>query len=145
MDKNSPPASALTPARALLVVAACALLFGLSLRGTPSPPPLPPCPDPALKDGRLICDAAAHAAAHPTAALQPIGDHAWLLGRKLDVNQASKLSLARIPGVGPSLAGRIVQAREERGRFQSLAELDEVQGVGPKMLSKLSRYVEVVP
>jgi competence ComEA-like helix-hairpin-helix protein len=55
------------------------------------------------------------------------------LGRdeKLDVDRAPASELARLPRIGPALAARIVEDREQRGPFGSLEALDRVAGVGP--------------
>ncbi len=68
---------------------------------------------------------------------------AWLDGKKLDLNAVDARTLARISGIGPSLAQRIVDERGRRGRFSEVEELDEVEGIGPKMLEKLTALVEV--
>ena len=68
---------------------------------------------------------------------------AWLDGRKLDLNRADAKSLARISGIGPALAQRIVDERAHRGRFDDVNDLDDVDGIGPKLLEKLSAFVEV--
>ena len=41
----------------------------------------------------------------------------------LDVNRASAAELERLPGVGPVYAGRVVEARERDGRFDSTDDL----------------------
>lgn len=51
---------------------------------------------------------------------------------RLDLNAASEEMLARLPGVGPTLAGRIVEARGSG--FASVEELLEVEGVTPSLL-----------
>jgi competence protein ComEA len=72
-----------------------------------------------------------------------LGGRAWLFGRKLDLNQASAADLQRIPGIGRSLAARIVDERTRRGRFARFEELDDVEGVGPKLLARLGALVEI--
>jgi len=53
----------------------------------------------------------------------------------VDINQADAPRLAEnIVGVGPVLAGAIVAYRTENGAFQSIEELLEVPGIGPKVL-----------
>jgi competence protein ComEA len=42
-----------------------------------------------------------------------------------------------LPGVGPSLAKRIVDYREGIGGFTSINELSQVRGVGPSLLEKI--------
>jgi competence ComEA-like helix-hairpin-helix protein len=59
---------------------------------------------------------------------------------KVNLNTASQAELEALPGVGPSLAKRIIAARQE-APFSSLADLDRVSGVGPKLLKKLENQV----
>lgn len=62
----------------------------------------------------------------------------------LDVNRARVDELSALPGIGPTIAQRIVAYREEHGPFQRVEDLRRVPGVGPKTWEKLSRYVCVV-
>jgi competence protein ComEA len=61
----------------------------------------------------------------------------------LDVNRADAAQLARLPGVGPGLAQRIVEERERRGRFESPEALRYVLGMGPKKLAAIRRFITV--
>jgi competence ComEA-like helix-hairpin-helix protein len=61
-------------------------------------------------------------------------------GERLDPNRASADELSRLPGVGPSLAARIVERRERRP-FRTLADLDSVAGVGPALLRRLAPHL----
>ena len=63
--------------------------------------------------------------------------------RPLDINRASLDELARLPGVGQSLAGRILAERERRGRFESPDALRYVLGMGPKKLAAIRELVIV--
>lgn len=62
-------------------------------------------------------------------------------GERMDINRASAEELELIPGVGPSLAKRIVQARDAGGPFRRPEELTRVKGVGAKTLRKLSQFL----
>jgi competence protein ComEA len=64
-----------------------------------------------------------------------------LPGEKVDVDRATAAELERLPRVGPELARRIVEDREARGSFGSLAALDRVSGVGPGLLAAIERSV----
>lgn len=59
----------------------------------------------------------------------------------VDVDIASAAELDRLPGIGPSLAGRIVADREARGPFGSLQGLERVKGIGPALAAKLAPHV----
>jgi competence protein ComEA len=62
------------------------------------------------------------------------------LGGKLDLNRAAADDLVLVPGVGPSLARSLVQARIERGGFRSWEQVHQVKGVGPVKLESLQRW-----
>ena len=51
---------------------------------------------------------------------------------KLNLNTATQEQLEELPGIGPVLAERIVQFREREGGFQSVRQLLEIEGIGPK-------------
>jgi competence protein ComEA len=52
----------------------------------------------------------------------------------IDLNTAGPDELSLLPGVGPSLAARIVEDRMARGPFRAIDDLDRVRGVGPALL-----------
>lgn len=62
----------------------------------------------------------------------------------VDLNSATQHELARLPGVGPSLAVRIVERRESVGAFASVEELRRVKGIGPAKLERLRQLVTIV-
>jgi competence protein ComEA len=51
--------------------------------------------------------------------------------------------LARLPGVGPGLAQRIVAARDEGGRFASVDDLRRVRGLGRVRRERLRPLITV--
>ncbi|HEV8641758.1 MAG TPA: helix-hairpin-helix domain-containing protein [Methylomirabilota bacterium] len=61
----------------------------------------------------------------------------------VDLNRATTEDLARLPGVGPVLATRIVTTREADGRFGSVEELKKVKGLGRSRLERLRALVTV--
>ncbi len=61
----------------------------------------------------------------------------------LDLNTASAEELEELPGVGPVLAGRIVDWRTRNGRFASVDELNEVSGIGDATFAELAPLVRV--
>jgi DNA uptake protein ComE-like DNA-binding protein len=61
---------------------------------------------------------------------------------RVDVNAADWVTLALVPGLGETLARRIVAERERRGgRFDSVHDLVAVKGIGEKVLAKLEPYL----
>jgi competence protein ComEA len=65
----------------------------------------------------------------------------WILGRPIPVNQAKAEDFDRLPGIGPGLAQRIVDHREQQGPFPDLESLKEVKGIKEKTLEKIRPYV----
>lgn len=63
---------------------------------------------------------------------------------RLRVNSASAAELEALPGVGPVLAGRIVDHRDSLGPFGAVEDLLDVPGIGEAMLERL-RDLVVVP
>ncbi|MGD6980541.1 MULTISPECIES: ComEA family DNA-binding protein [Citricoccus] len=59
----------------------------------------------------------------------------------VNVNTADAAALEQLPGIGPALAGRIVDHREQVGPYGSLADLDAVSGIGPAMMERLDGLV----
>lgn len=61
----------------------------------------------------------------------------------VNVNEADVNELARLPGIGETLAGRIVTYREQHGSFTSTEQLKLVEGIGEKKWEAISPYVTV--
>ena len=64
-------------------------------------------------------------------------------GGKVNLNTADVEELGTLPRVGPVLAQRIVDWRQQHGRFKSAQELDAVDGIGPKLLAALLPLVGI--
>ena len=61
----------------------------------------------------------------------------------VDINQATQRQLDVLPGIGPVLAGRIIEYRQRHGGFHSVSELRTVSGIGPKRYASLKDLVVV--
>ncbi len=57
----------------------------------------------------------------------------------VSINRASTDELGALPGIGPALARRIVEARP----FQALEDLQKVPGIGPKTYAALADQIEL--
>ncbi len=61
----------------------------------------------------------------------------------VNLNTASQTELESLPGVGPVTAKSILDWRQRNGRFTSVDQLTEVDGIGPARLEKLRDKVIV--
>lgn len=61
----------------------------------------------------------------------------------IDLNAADEYALAQVPGIGATLASRIVEFRRLNGPFASLDELADVAGMTDRRIDALAEYVTV--
>lgn len=61
----------------------------------------------------------------------------------VNVNKASETELALLPRIGPALAARIVDYREENGELKSIEDLMLVSGIGEKTYELLRHWVVI--
>jgi competence protein ComEA helix-hairpin-helix repeat region len=64
---------------------------------------------------------------------------------KININTADAVELDKLSGVGPALAGRIIQYRTEHGPFAQPEDLQNVSGIGAKTYEKMASQVTVNP
>ncbi len=61
----------------------------------------------------------------------------------VDLNTASRPLLARVPGIGPALAGRIAAHRDEHGPFHCRQQLLDVAKLGPIAFEQCSGFLRI--
>ena len=59
----------------------------------------------------------------------------------LSLNRETEEGLCAIPGIGPSMAQKIVAERTKRGGFRDLSELRAVKGIGPKKFEQFKPFL----
>ena len=63
--------------------------------------------------------------------------------KKVNINTANQSELETLPGIGPSLASRIMEYREQNGKFNNIEELKNVKGIGDTRYEELKALVEI--
>ncbi|MEN3046091.1 MAG: helix-hairpin-helix domain-containing protein [Candidatus Hydrothermales bacterium] len=59
---------------------------------------------------------------------------------KIDFNLADFEDLMNLPSIGPRLASRIIEFRNQRGEIKKPEELLEIKGLGEKRLEIIKKY-----
>lgn len=62
---------------------------------------------------------------------------------RININTASAAELTALPGIGATMAQRIVSHREQYGKFRRLEDLAGVKGIGKRKLEALKEWVAV--
>ena len=72
--------------------------------------------------------------------ITPVGDAG---PQRIDINRAEAWLLEALPGIGETLAQRIIEYRQQNGPFRSTGELLKVSGMGAKTYEQLKDLVTV--
>lgn len=62
---------------------------------------------------------------------------------KVNINTAGLEELDTLPGIGESTANKIINYRNENGKFKSIEEIKEVSGIGDSKYEKIKDLIEV--
>lgn len=61
----------------------------------------------------------------------------------VNINTATQTELETLPGIGPSLALKIINYRKENGSFSSIEDIKNVSGIGDSKFKNLKKYLTV--
>ena len=74
---------------------------------------------------------------------QNTSENAQTADGRIDLNTASLQQLQMLPGVGETIAQRILDYRTAHNGFTAIAELMEVEGIGEKKFTQIQPYVKI--
>ena len=61
----------------------------------------------------------------------------------VNINTATQTELEELPGIGPSLASRIVEHRNQNGKFKIIEDIKNVTGIGDSKFEKIKDLIKV--
>lgn len=97
-----------------------------------------------LNLARRLADGEQLAVGVPALAAEPVQPGSGAPAAKLDLNTAGLEQLDTLPGVGEVTAKRIVEWRTRHGRFSTVEQLRDIDGIGTSKYSKLREQVTVL-
>jgi competence protein ComEA len=92
-----------------------------------------------VRDGQQVVVPVRGRAARP---LAPVAAGGSAASGRISLATATQAQLEELDGIGPTLAARIVEYRDEHGGFRSVEELGEVDGIGEVRLEALRQAVQ---
>jgi comEA protein len=63
--------------------------------------------------------------------------------KSVDINSASINELMKLKGIGPVLAQRIIEYRQQNGPFKAKDEVKKVHGMGPKKFEAIKDHITI--
>ena len=62
---------------------------------------------------------------------------------KVNINTCTQTELETLPGIGPVTALKIIEYRNEKGKFKSIEEIKEVSGIGESKFNQIKDLIKV--
>lgn len=59
----------------------------------------------------------------------------------VNINTATQTELETLPGIGPSIASKIINYRKEKGKFSKIEDIKNVNGIGDAKFEKIKQLI----
>lgn len=63
--------------------------------------------------------------------------------QNININKATEKEFETLPGIGPSLASKIIEYRNQNGKFGSIEDIKNVNGIGDNKYEKIKDLITV--
>jgi competence protein ComEA len=102
-------------------------------------------PDPVQEQSASSDHQQAQPQSRPLLKIKPVPNTSALSrsSGKININTASESELDILPGIGPKLAERIIQYRQQHGAFKRVEDIILVSGIGPKRAAQIKDLITV--
>lgn len=60
---------------------------------------------------------------------------------KININKATQTEIETLPGIGPSTALKIINYRNEHGKFKNIEDIKNVSGIGDSKFENIKEYI----
>lgn len=60
---------------------------------------------------------------------------------KININKAAQTEIETLPGIGPSTALKIINYRNEHGKFKNIRDIKNVSGIGDSKFENIKEYI----
>lgn len=65
------------------------------------------------------------------------------INNKININKATQSELENLPGIGPSIAQKIISYRNEKGKFNKIEDIKNVSGIGDNKYDNIKDLISV--
>lgn len=73
--------------------------------------------------------------------IQNSGSATLIQNTKININTATQTELETLPGIGPSTAIKIINYREQQGKFKSIEDIKNVSGIGDNKFNNIKDLI----
>ena len=66
-----------------------------------------------------------------------------IVNKKININKATESELESLPGIGPSTAQKIINYRNEKGKFNNIEDIKNVSGIGDSKYNNIKDLISI--